>query len=193
MHREDQDQRLHPEQPEEETASAPETASGPTTEPDAAEDDELTVTARERDQFREMAQRAQADLINYRRRVDEERLNLARSAASQVLTRFLPILDDLQRAVDHLPEDSPESWSEGISMVLRKLHTLLEAEGVSPFSPEPGALFDPTEHEAVLFEPSDDYQQGAVVSTLRPGYRDANRVLRPAQVAVAQAPTEQPA
>jgi molecular chaperone GrpE len=147
---------------------------------------QLEEATREREQFRAMAQRAQADLINYRRRMEEERQMVGQHAASQVIVRLIPVLDDFQRAMAHLPSDAPPTWVDGVRMILRKLQLLLDAEGVTPFSPEPGAAFDPSEHEAVYFERSNKHQVGAVVSTARPGYRNANRVLRPAQVVVAQ-------
>ena len=154
-------------------------------------EEQLEEVARERDQFRAMAQRAQADLINFRRRMDEERQSLAQNATSQLLVRLLPVLDDFQRAADHLPADAPSTWSEGVHMVWRKLQSIMDGEGVTVFSPGPGTSFDPAEHEAVYFEPSDAYPQGCVLSTIRPGYRTANRVLRPAQVVLAQSQEEQ--
>ena len=154
---------------------------------EATLEEQLEEAARERDQFRAMAQRAQADLVNYRRRVDEERQLLAQNATSQLILRLLPILDDFQLAVDHLPADAPASWSDGVRMILRKLQGIIDGEGVTAFSPEPGASFDPLQHEAVYFEPSDQHPAGAVISTMRPGYRNMDRVLRPAQVILAQA------
>ena len=150
----------------------------------------LEEAARERDQFRAMAQRAQADLINYRRRMEEERQMVGQQAASQVIVRLLPVLDDFQLALAHLPSEAPPAWVDGVQMILRKLQVLLDAEGVTAFSPEPGAAFDPSEHEAVYFERSDEHEAGAVVSTVHPGYRNTNRVLRPAQVVLAQAQEE---
>ena len=151
----------------------------------------LEEATRERDQFRAMAQRAQADLVNYHRRVDEEREALARNASSQVIIRLLPILDDFHRAVEHLPQDAPASWSDGVQLILRKFQSLLDTEGVTPFSVEPGTSFDPAEHEAVFFEPTTELPPGVVVSTMSPGYRNESRVLRPAQVVLAKAQEEE--
>ena len=154
-------------------------------------EEQLEEAARERDQFRAMAQRAQADLINFRRRMDEERQSLAQSATNQLLMRLLPVLDDLQLAADHVPAEAPSTWSEGVHMVWRKLQNIMDGEGVTAFSPEPGTSFDPAEHEAVYSEPSNAYLQGCVLSAIRPGYRTANRVLRPAQVILVQPQEEQ--
>ena len=152
------------------------------------EEDAMTVLERERDQFRAMAQRAQADFVNYRRRVDEERLNLVRSASSQVVVRLLPVVDDLHRAVLAVPDDAPEGWSDGVKMILQNMRALIQAEGVNGFEPSPGDTFDPAQHEAVYYEPTVEQPAGAVVSTVRTGYRTGERVLRPAQVVVAREP-----
>lgn len=146
----------------------------------------LDEAIRERDQFRALAQRAQADLVNYRRRVEEEREGLIQSASSQLLVRLLPILDDLHRAIEHVEGAAPPAWIEGVRLVQRKLQGVLEAEGVTPFIPEAGASFDPLEQEAVFHEPSGEQPAGAVVRTIRPGYRNRIRVLRAAQVVLAQ-------
>lgn len=148
---------------------------------------QLEEAARERDQFRAMAQRAQADFINYKRRMEEERQLIGQQAAGQVVMQLLPVLDDFQLAVDHLHPEAPESWSEGIQMIFRKLQMLLETEGVTAINPTLGTAFDPTEQEAIYYEPSSEYPEGVVTSILRPGYRNGSRVLRPAQVVLAQA------
>lgn len=147
----------------------------------------LDEAVRERDQFRALAQRAQADLVNYRRRVDEERQAIGRNAASQVLLRIVPLVDDFQRASAALPADAPAAWREGVEMIIRRLQSVLESEGVTAFEPDAGSWFDPAQHEAVYYQPTADRPPGSVVSSVRRGYRTADRILRPAQVVVAQA------
>jgi molecular chaperone GrpE len=157
--------------------------AGPTGAPDP-----IATLEGERDKFMALAQRTQADFVNYKRRMEEERAMLARGASTQVITRLLPVLDDLQRAVGALPEDAPASWSDGVRMIHQNLQALLEAEGVSIFEPTAGETFDPAEHEAIYYQPTDEQPPGAVLSVVRPGYRGADRVLRPAQVVVAKEP-----
>ena len=101
----------------------------------------LEEATRERDQFRAMAQRAQADFINYKRRIEEERQLIGQEAASQVIMQLLPVLDDFQLALEHLHAEASASWSEGVQMIFRKLQTLLETEGVTAIRPEPGNGF----------------------------------------------------
>ena len=161
------------------------------TEPDVALDplpDPLTALEQERDALKALAQRTQADFVNYKRRTDEERMLLGRNASTQVVSRLLPMVDDLQRAVDALPEETPGSWRDGVRMILQNLQALVQAEGVSIYEPEPGETFDPNEHEAIYYQPTDEQASGAVLSVVRPGYRSADRVLRPAQVVVAREP-----
>ena len=100
--------------------------------------DPLAVLEQERDALKALAQRTQADFVNYKRRTDQERLLLARNASNQLVTRLLPIVDDLQRAVDALPEEAPGYWGDGVRMILQNLHARVEAEGVSVYEPEPG-------------------------------------------------------
>ncbi len=166
------------------------TTEEPNPEAEVAEEpvplDPMAALEQERDQFKALAQRTQADFVNYKRRTDEERLMVGRMASSQVLVRLLPVLDDLQRAVGAIPEDAPESWADGVKMVAVNLQSIMQAEGVTAYEPEPGDTFDPAEHEAVYFQPTDEQPAGAVLSVVRPGYRAADRVLRPPQVVVAQ-------
>ena len=140
---------------------------------------------RERDEFKELAARAQADLLNYRRRVDEERQYLERNAANGVVARLLPVIDDLRRAVESMPLDGG-SWNEGVRMVLHNVEAVVQSVGVSAYEPAPGDTFDPAVHEAVAQAPTPDYTAGAVVACVRVGYRTADRILRAAQVVVAQ-------
>lgn len=162
---------------------------GTAAEPAEAEpviEDPMTVLEQERDQFKALAQRTQADFLNYKRRIDEERGLIARSATGHVLARLFPLIDDLRRAVEALPEDAPASWAEGIALILQNMQALVEAEGVSAFEPAPGDVFDPAQHEALYYEPTTERPPGSIVSTVRVGYRNSDRVLRPAQVVVAR-------
>ena len=171
------------------------TSEDPNPEAEAAEEphpqDPMAALEQERDQFRAMAQRTQADFVNYKRRTDEERLMISRMASSQVHVHAIAALDgDLQRAVGAIPEDAPESWGNGVKMIALNLQSIMQAEGVAMYEPQPGDVFDPTEHEAVHFQPTDEQPAGAVLSVVRPGYRSGDRVLRPAQVVVAQGPDD---
>ena len=147
---------------------------------------QLEEAARERDQFRGMAQRTQADLVNYRRRVEEERAELQRSASAGLIMKLLLVMDDFQRALSHLPdEDVDAQWLEGVQLIMHKLDVILESEGVSRIEAL-GKEFDPFEHEALFYEESQDHEGGTVVTVIRDGYKLYDRVLRPAQVGVSK-------
>ena len=154
--------------------------------------DPVEEIERDRDQFKALAQRAQADLVNYRRRVDDERQELQRNANASLLTKFLGVVDDFERAIDMLPGDATSAgWEEGLLLVKRNLESLLESEGVSKIDAA-GKLFDPWEHEAVHYIESTDNEDGAIVQVFRDGYRLHDRVLRASQVIVAKAPYIEP-
>lgn len=146
---------------------------------------ELEEASRERGQFKALAQRVQADLMNLRRRVEEEREQVYHSTAARLIAKLLPIVDDLQRALDHVPaSQEASSWLEGIRLIERSLQAVLESEGVTLIEAD-GKAFDPREHEALYSMESPDDEAGTVVSVIRPGYKLRGRVLRAAQVAVA--------
>jgi molecular chaperone GrpE len=163
-----------------------------TTVEEAPVDQSQEEILRERDQFRALAQRIQADFVNYKRRMDEERQGLVRNASVGFIQRLLPAVDDFQLAIEHLPAEAEESWANGMQMVLRKFRSTLESEGVTPFEPEIGTLFDPAEHEAVFYEPTGEHPSGSIVTVFRRGYNIYDKVLRPAQVTVAQAQEDEP-
>lgn len=134
-------------------------------------------------------QRAAADFSNYKRRTDEEREMVATFANAILIGKLLAVLDDFDRALEHIPEDAHEGWVDGIRLVERKLRGVLEAEGVTPIEAI-GQPFDPTVHEAVVHEETADHADNEVIGELQRGYRLHDRVLRPALVRVANNPKE---
>jgi len=133
-------------------------------------------------------QRAQAEFQNYKRRTEIQMGELRRQTASNVLSRFFPVLDDLELALENLPDDgdSGRQWSDGIQLVHRKWAALLEAEGVTLIEVEAGLSFDPNFHEALTQEENDEFEEGEIIEIVRRGYQMGERVLRPAQVRVAR-------
>lgn len=174
---------------DEEQVQAQETGE-PAEEETAAPEDPVAAALAERDQYKALAQRTQADFINYKRRTDEERSVLVRNAANGFVTRLLPVLDDLERAAEALPEEAPESWSNGVRMIIQNFHAVLQSEGIAAYQPEPGDDFDPVEHEAVFYQPTAEQPAGTVLVVTRRGYRNQDRVLRPAQVVIAREPED---
>ena len=138
------------------------------------------------DQNLDMAQRAQAELANYRKRVDDERLTQQQYANSRLIIRLLPIVDELEMALEH-SEDTEinASWLDGIKLIHRKVIQMLEAEGLHKIDAI-GQAFDPLQHEAVSTEDSNEVATGYIVGVLRNGYKLHDRIIQPAQVVVAR-------
>ncbi len=127
-------------------------------------------------------QRATADLINYRKRAEQEKSEAGNLASSMLMSKILPVLDDLDRALACNPDEgiSPGVLLDGVKNTQRKFLTVLESEGVSTIK-SVGETFNPAVHEAVM---EGEGEPGKVVAELRRGYRFKERVLRPALVIV---------
>ncbi len=126
-------------------------------------------------------QRAQADLSNFRRRVEQERGELAKSANAALILKLLPVLDDFERAEASIPEDAGHlPWVSGIRLIERNLKQILEQEGLVPIRTD-GEAFDPCLHEAVDCCPG---EEGKIIKEIKKGYTLNSRLLRPAAVMV---------
>jgi len=128
-------------------------------------------------------QRAQAEFINYKNRVQRDRETDYFSMKGDIIKKVLPVLDDLERALANRPEDS--SWASGMELIVRKFQNILEAEGLKRMEAK-GQPFDPNFHEAISSEPNEDVESGHVIEVVQNGYMLGERVIRPAMVRVAQ-------
>ncbi len=136
--------------------------------------------------YLEELQRERASFINFRRRTEQERENWSREANAALVFNLLPVLDDFERAKSALPPDQQGTpWVEGLMLVGRKLYSTLELAGVRVIEAV-GQPFDPTVHEAVSVEESEDGQPGTVLEEYRKGYKLGERVLRPSMVKIAK-------
>ena len=134
-----------------------------------------------------LLKRERADFTNYRRRVEQERVEQAEQATVDLMRALLPALYDLERALNNVPDELAGSpWVAGIRLIDRALRESLERAGLTRINTE-GQPFDPQVHEALLQEDAPGRSEGEVVRELQPGYRLGERVLRPAQVSVARA------
>ena len=147
------------------------------------ERDDASRTA---DEYLSALQRERAEFQNFKRRTSEERMRELGLAGEDLIRKVLAVADDFDRAIDARPESiAEEAWFEGVAAIDRKLRALLESEGVSTISAEPGTTFDPREHDAIANVPGTGRPEGEIVEQVRRGYRLRDRVLRPALVAVA--------
>ncbi|HLH23928.1 MAG TPA: nucleotide exchange factor GrpE [Chloroflexota bacterium] len=136
--------------------------------------------------YLDLAQRTQADFVNYKRRAERERADEAQAARADLLVQLLPALDDLERALSHVPESlRGNPWADGLPLVARQLRLALARAGVERLGAE-GEAFDPRLHEAVAYQPQPGFAEGQIAHVARPGYRIGERIVRPAQVVVAQ-------
>jgi molecular chaperone GrpE len=131
--------------------------------------------------------RLAAEFENYRKRVAREQESLSMRAAERLVKELLPIVDDLERALEAAEEHEEAKLEEGVRLVHRQLASVLEREGLAEI--ETDGKFDPHVHEALLSQPS-DAEEGSVTEVLQKGYKLGDRVLRPARVVVAAAKEE---
>ncbi len=129
--------------------------------------------------------RERADFSNYKKRVETQLRDSAQNAAVEALVTLLPVIDDFERAMANVPAElAGNPWLNGVSMIQRKFQKMLDDQGVTILDPV-GDVFDPSRHEAVGMEDSDQVESGHVAVTLQKGYLHGERVLRPALVKVA--------
>lgn len=138
-------------------------------------------------------QRSQASFANYRKRTEAEQVSWRSVANAALLSRFLPVLDDFERAFQALPSEFAEHpWLGGINLIQRKIAGVLETENVKPLEVQPGVPFDPLYHQAILYQEVPGFEDGQIVAEVERGYLLDERVLRPASVVVAKAPPRAP-
>ena len=131
-------------------------------------------------------QRSQAEFSNYKKRLEREQLGTAQLMRGAIISRFLPVMDDLQRALSNRPADeASQPWVGGIELIQRKLQAILDAEGVTRIEAE-GKMFDPNFHEAISHEPSEAHESGQIIDVVQQAYMLGERVIRHAMVLESQ-------
>jgi molecular chaperone GrpE len=159
-------------------------------DPVAALEEAVAQAQAKAEEYLDGWQRARAEFANYRRREQVRREQSESEIAGRVLSHFLPVLDDLERAFSAVPPGVQDSaWMNGLSLVAQKLLAGMEKEGVAPIPVELGEPFDPNLHMAVLHLPCADYEEGQIAMVLQRGYTMGERVLRPAMVQVSSGKT----
>jgi molecular chaperone GrpE len=159
---------------------------------DAAEEviDELAKAQVEAAEYLDSLQRIQAEFANYKKRIERERGEFIGLANAALITKLLPILDDLERALKTAPSDIHGSqWLEGIRLIERGLRSILEQEGLSEIEAV-DKEFDPQLHHAVVREETSEYPEDQIIGELQKGYKLQDRVLRPSMVIVAAKPSD---
>ena len=126
-------------------------------------------------------QRAQADFVNYKRRAQQEKEEIGSLAKGEVVIALLPILDDLERALDSIPPRlARHPWTGGIKLIASKFRSVLKKQGITEIKAL-GEHFNPELHEAAMRVPG---EEGLVIKELYKGYKIGDKVIRPTRVVV---------
>jgi molecular chaperone GrpE len=149
----------------------------------------LSGAEHERDEYLDSLQRLKADFENYRKRAARDQASFAARASEALVKELLPILDDLERALEAAEQHEEAQLEEGVRLVHRSLFQALHKQGLEQI--DTNGRFDPHVHEALLSQPS-EAEEGSVIDVLQKGYRLGDRVLRPARVVVAAAKEAEP-
>jgi molecular chaperone GrpE len=143
--------------------------------------DPLVAAEKERDEYLDALQRLKAEFDNYRKRVARERAALATHASERLVRELVPVLDDLERALEFAAAHEEAQLEDGVRLVHRALAAALAKEGLAEITTE--GAFDPHTQEALLSQPSET-EEGTVIQVLQKGYLLGDRVLRPARVVI---------
>lgn len=159
--------------------------------PDAVDTpDSIAELIAERDALNDQLLRQRAEFDNYRKRNLREFDQIRKTAARNLIEDLLPVLDNLERALEHVADPAIHPVVQGVDMVVKNLKDKLASHGLEPIVAL-GQPFDPNVHEALAQQPSDEHPADTVVAEYHRGYRLGDLVLRPAKVAVSSGPKEE--
>lgn len=185
-----------PEQPTndggESTESGASAPTGESAEPQAAPDP-LAEAQAEAARYKDQLLRVAADFDNFRKRTRRELEDAERRGRDDLLKELLPVFDNMERAAAHVSSAEEtggvKALAEGIELVLRQFADTLKKLGIERV-PAVGQPFDPAVHEAIQHLETSDFPPGTIAAEVQAGYRTAERLIRPALVVVAKAPSE---
>jgi molecular chaperone GrpE len=172
------------------SGEAAQSAGGPEVAELVATRAELKRLESEVKELRDSLARRQADFENYRKRMERERSETYNRVVADIAAKLLPVLDNLKRAleteasVEASESDEFRHFLSGVDLIYKQLNGVLDALGVKPILAE-GEHFDPHLHEAVVTEPTDDYEPDTVIQEIVRGFRIGDKLIRPALVKVA--------
>lgn len=159
--------------------------------PDESPIDELEALRAERDELRDKFMRVLADAENSRKRAERDRKEAELYGGTRLARDLLPVYDNLNRAIQAIPEESRAASAaliEGVELTLRELTNVMTKHGVTPISPAVGDMFDPQQHEAMFEAPVPGTKAGQIIQVMTQGFLLHDRLLRPAQVGVSSTP-----
>ena len=177
------EEELQPEVPENEAGDGAETGGDTSAQDEDALKKELEEANAKTAEYLAMAQRVQADFENYRKRNESVRADAFADGRREVAAAMLPVLDNLERAVDAASDSADEALKSGMELVLKQMTDIYQKLDVSPIDRK-GERFDPNLENAVLQGTSEEGEPGTVCQVLQKGYRMGDRILRHAMVKV---------
>ena len=145
---------------------------------------------KENKELQERLLRRMAEFENYKRRTENEQMNLIKFAAEGFIVDMLPIYDDLERSLNHVDEENKDSLIQGLKMVFDKFGKVLDKQGVKRIDAK-DKEFDFNFHEALMRQESKDYPPDTVITVLDNGYMYKDKVIKHAKVVVSAAPAEE--
>jgi len=149
-------------------------------------EEKIIVLEQEIDQYKELALRKAAEFENYKRRTENDQLNLLKYAAESLIIKLLPTVDDLERSIEHMTEETDvQKIKEGIQLVYNKFVKILDEQGVKKME-SVGKPFSVEFHEALLQRADDSVPPHTVIDELETGYMFKDRVIRHAKVIVSE-------
>lgn len=147
---------------------------------------EITELKKQNEKLQDQLLRNAAELENFKRRMNEERIRESKYRAQSIVTNIIPAIDNFERALEVATEDEETaSFLAGFKMIHTQLMEALTKEGVAVIEAS-GKTFDPTIHQAVMQEAAEDVESGIVLAELQKGYKLKDRIIRPAMVKVSE-------
>ena len=132
-------------------------------------------------------QRTQADFDNYRKRIESERQGWSAQVQLELIEKLLPILDNFELAIAHVPQQEKSSnWIVGILHIQKQFENMLRDIGVEKIEIKIGDEFNPNLHEAIAAQPSPNLKHNQISKIVATGYRQEDKIIRPVKVEVAQ-------
>ena len=130
-------------------------------------------------------QRTRADFENYRKRVEQEKAMACDSGQASAILKLLPVIDNIERAISHMPNDLAENqWAQGVAGLVKNLDKSLETLHISRIEAKPGTAFNPELHEAIQFDEEAEGEHEVVAEELQAGYLLSGKPIRHAMVKV---------
>lgn len=157
---------------------------GSAKEPVEEKQSELEIKLRKQvDELKDSNLRLHAEFDDYRKRTIKEKIELSKTASEEVITDLLPVLDDLERALQNLNKNADDAFIEGIKLIYNKLLRTLTSKGLEEMQAM-DQVFDTDFHEAISHFPADENQKDKIVDVVQKGYKLHGKVIRFAKVVV---------